>query len=30
VNLLKQPGADRIHVDLMDRRFSDAAAPEAP
>jgi pentose-5-phosphate-3-epimerase len=29
VNLLKQPGADWIHVDAMDRRFRDAAALEA-
>jgi pentose-5-phosphate-3-epimerase len=30
VNLLKQPGADWIHADTMDDRFSDAAAQEAP
>jgi pentose-5-phosphate-3-epimerase len=29
VNPLKQPGADWIHVDVMDRRFGDAAALEA-
>jgi pentose-5-phosphate-3-epimerase len=29
VNPPKQPGADWIRVDLMDGRFSDAAAQEA-